>query len=72
MTKATSASRSRRQFWLFALLSLIFAYLASLGMTFNGILALVDLQSFTLGLFGLLSGLIARATTQNTNQIASP
>jgi O-antigen ligase len=55
MTKATTASRSRRQFWMFALLSLVFAYLAALGATFNGVLALPDLQPFTLGMFGLLA-----------------
>src|SRR5688500_10163946 len=56
MTKATTTFRLRRQFWMFAVLSLIFAYLSSLGATFNGVLALVDLQPFTLALFGLLAG----------------
>lgn len=56
MAKAATPSRSRRQFWMFAILSLVFAYLSSLGATFNGVIALVDLQPFTLGLFGLLAG----------------
>jgi putative inorganic carbon (hco3(-)) transporter len=57
MTKATTPSRSRRQFWMFALLSLVLAYLTALGATFNGVLALPDLQPFTLGMFGLLAAL---------------
>lgn len=56
MTKVTTATRSRRNIWMFALLSLVFAYLSVLGATFNGVLTLIELQPFTLGLFGVLAG----------------
>jgi putative inorganic carbon (hco3(-)) transporter len=55
MTKAIRTAHSRRNVWLFALLSLVFAYLSLLGATFNGVLTLLELQPFTLGLFGVLA-----------------
>jgi putative inorganic carbon (HCO3(-)) transporter len=55
MTKATTSRPPRRNLLLFAALALIFSYLTLLGATFNGIVGLVALQPFTLGLLGLIA-----------------